>query len=236
VNESFLPKIFSLEKVSLWFVFLFLMVLTFFSSNIPFFWDGDLLSREAHFYFENNFSGFILPTTLDRDGTPVLYAVYLASVWKLFGKTLLISHLALLPFLLGIAWEYFKLAKTFLRTSMIPFAMLLLICEPTFVTQSIIMGFDIFMLYFFLLSLNSLLTSRPLTYSLSLSILGLCGIRGIILAGSLIIVHTAIRLIVDKKIQYKELQRSHISIKQDGFLFPAHRNILNIVNWFLSRC
>ncbi|MBK5286071.1 MAG: hypothetical protein JJE25_11785, partial [Bacteroidia bacterium] len=204
MRESFLPKNFSLEKASLWFVFLFLIGLTFFNSNIPFFWDGDLLSREAHFYFENNFPGFILPADLDRDGTPVLYAVYLAAIWKLFGKTLLISHLALLPFLLGIAWEYFKLAKKFLNASMISFAMLLLVFEPTFVTQSVIMGFDILMLYFFLVSLNALLLSNKIVYSLSLSLLGLCGIRGIILAVSLLIIHAALRLLIDRKIKYKE--------------------------------
>ena len=194
------------EKISLFFVFAFFTALTFVCRNIPFFWDGDLFSQEAHFYFTNNFSGIILPPELDRDGTPLLFAAYFAAVWSLLGKTLLISHIALLPVLLGIAWEYYKLSKKFLSESMIPFAMLLLLFEPTFITQSIVMGYDVALLYFFLLALNALLSGRGMLYGTALSLLGLCSIRGIMLAITLLLIHAAIRLVNEKKFNVRELR------------------------------
>ena len=202
----FLSKSFSAEKISLWFVLIFFTGLTFFFRNIPFFWDGDLLSQEAHFYFGNNFSSFVLPPMLDRDGTPVLYAVYLAAAWKLLGKTLLASHIALLPFLLGTVREYYNLAKKFLSSGMIPFAMLLLIFEPTFTTQSILMGYDIALVCFFLMALNALLSSQTKLCALALTLMGLCSVRGIILAITLMLIHILILLIVEKKFRLKEFR------------------------------
>ena len=174
----------------------------------------------------------------------MLFAVYLASVWKLFGRTLLISHIALLPVLLGIAWEYFKLSKKFLRENMIPFAMLLLLFEPTFITQSIVMGYDVMLLYFFLLALNALLLGRRMLYGMAIALLGLCSVRGIMLGITLLMIHSAMRIIIDKKISAGELKmyvlpfvilsqwRCGIITGQDGFSYHQRPNIPATVRLF----
>jgi hypothetical protein len=109
--------------------------------------------------------------------------------WKFFGKTLLVSHLAVLPFLLGIAWEYYKLAKKFLPAYLIPFALLLLISEPTVTSQSIFMSYDISKAYFFLLALNALMQKEKILFLISIGLLSLCSIRGIFLSGSIFLIH-----------------------------------------------
>lgn len=175
-------------KITLLFSFLFFILLTVYASSIPFFWDGTFFSELSVHFYENGFNGFVAPANVDTGGFP-LFSVYLTFIWKLFGKTLLVSHLAVLPFVIGIAYEYYKLAKRFLSAAILPFAMLLLALEPTLITQTILMGYDILLIYFFLLSLNALLNRQNTIYSIGLAFLFLCSIRGEMVAASHFIIH-----------------------------------------------
>lgn len=190
------------NKLIFLFTFLFFAFLTAFSLHIPFFWDGIFFSESAVHFFENGSDNFITPIQVDTGGFP-LYPIYLSVVWKVLGKTLLVSHLAMFPFLIGIAYEYYKLAKRFLKESMLPFAMVLLVVEPTFITQSILMGYDILMVYFFLVALNSLLRKNQLLYSLALTLLCLSSMRGIMLGISLFIMDIILNSVFEKKINVK---------------------------------
>jgi len=168
----------SSKKISLYLVFFFFIALTFFSREIPFFWDECYYIPTAHHIFDSNFSSIIPPVNVDRGSFP-FYGFYMALWWKIFGKSLAVSHAAILPLLIGIAWEYYRLAKTFLSEKWIPFALLLLVLEPTFITQSILMGHDLFLVYFFLLSVNALLAGKKIIYVCSLCLLALHNIKGI---------------------------------------------------------
>ncbi len=200
------PLNISIEKISLYFVFVFFIVLTFFSREIPFFWDGLWYSQISHYYYNNNFSSLLVPADLDHTGSPLIYWTYLALIWEFFGKTLLVSHLAVLPFLLGITWEYYKLAKRFLSDKMIPWAMLLLLLEPTVITQSILMGYDISQLYFFLLALNALLQRNGILYSFSFFLLTYCSVRGVIMGFSLFLIHLLLLKFFAKKNFFHEMK------------------------------
>src|SRR3989344_2492238 len=124
--------------------FIFLILLTIFSLNIPFFWDSTFFSTTAVHFYHNGMNGFIGPVKYDTGGFP-LYSTYLTMAWKFFGKTLTVSHLAMFPFLFGALYEFFKLAKRYLNERTILFALILLIIHPVFITQSILMGYDIIM-------------------------------------------------------------------------------------------
>lgn len=177
------------------FTFLFFILLTVYSLNIPFFWDGTFFSETAVNFYLDGVNEFIAPPNTDTGGFP-LYPVYHALMWKLFGKSLLVSHLAMLPMLLACVYEYFKLAKRFLSEQMLPLAMIILICEPTFVTQGILMGYDILIGWFFLMALNALLDQRNKLFSLALLLLCCSSIRGIMLGVALL----ALDLVLHKKI------------------------------------
>lgn len=204
-SNPVIQKPFAAGKIFLYIAFLFFIILTFYFSHIPFFWDGLTYVQAAHFYYGHNFSALILPENLDICGSPLIHWMYVALSWKIFGKTLLISHLALLPFLLGIAWEYYKLAKRFLKVEFVPLAMLLLLCEPALTTQSITMGYDISKLYLFLLALNALLSGKGMLYSIAITLLCLCSIRGIMLAVFLGIIHIVFMKMIRKGFRMKEL-------------------------------
>lgn len=164
----------------------FFALLTAYSLRIPFFWDGTFFSEIAVRFYDSGFHPFPDPAAPDTGGFP-LYPAYMALAWKCFGKSLPVSHLAMLPFVAGIAFEYIKTASRFLKPSFVFAALLLLLCEPVFVTQSILMGYDILMVYFFMLALNALLSDKKLLFSAALLLLCLSSMRGIFLGASLLL-------------------------------------------------
>jgi hypothetical protein len=168
-------------------VFVFFLVLTFCSMHIPFFWDGTFFSGLSLYFYENGYNGFIAPQANDTGGFP-LFSAYLTFMWKCFGKTLWVSHFAMLPFLIGIAYEYFKLAKRFISTNMIALSMLLLVIEPVFLTQSLLMGYDIVITCFFLLALNALYDDKKFIFSIAILLLCMISVRGVMLAGALFMI------------------------------------------------
>ncbi len=176
------------NKIFLWLCFFVFILLTFYFSDIPFFWDGTFVSEVACKLYDGTYKLLPLPPIHDNNTVIPVFSFYLFAVWKLFSKSLLISHLALLPFLIGIVYEFYKLCKLFLKQNIIPFALLLLMLEPTFMTQSILMSYDIILLYLFLLLLNLLLIEKYITFSLIIPFLAMYSVRGIFLAFSLAII------------------------------------------------
>lgn len=180
----------SAGKISLYLVLCFFLALTFFSREIPFFWDEVYYIGTAFHMYDSNFQSIIPPLEYDRGNFP-FYGFYMACWWKVFGKTLSVSHIAMLPVLLGITWEYYWLAKKIIPEKWIPFALLLLVLEPTFITQSILMEHDIFLLYFFLLSVRGLLYDKKNLYAFSFCLLAFHNIKGIPIACALVIFYFA---------------------------------------------
>ncbi|MDF2437239.1 MAG: hypothetical protein K0Q95_1615 [Bacteroidota bacterium] len=172
-------------------VSLIYLALTFISINVPFFWDGTFFSFVAVQFYEKGFNGFIAHIDGDTGGFP-LYSTYLALTWKLLGKSLLVSHIAMLPFMIGIAKEYLKLASKYLSGNTLLFSSLLLLLEPVLLTQSILMGYDLIMVYFFLLSLNHLQQKKDYQFAIALTLLSMCSVRGIILSCSLLTIDLAL--------------------------------------------
>lgn len=177
--------------------FILLTLLTFFSYQIPFFWDGTFFSALSVNFYNSGMNGFIAPESFDTGGFP-LYSIYLTMTWKCFGKTLFVSHLAMLPFLVGLVYEFFKLGKRYLNDKTIVLALVLLMLEPVFITQSMLMGYDIIIAYFFLLSLNALYNNKNILYSIALILLCLISVRGIMLASALFVID----LLKNKKINF----------------------------------
>lgn len=66
--------------------------------TLPYHWDGALfVAPAARDLLQNNFSPFIFRYT--NFAHPPLFIAGLALIWKLFGKSLLVAHLYILPFL-----------------------------------------------------------------------------------------------------------------------------------------
>src|SRR5438045_3352806 len=88
--------------------FLLPIVVVFLSRNNPFFGDTTYHSTIAQWFLETDFKSLILPFDMDA-GHPPFFGAYLAIVWKAFGKSLAVSHFAVLPFIIGIYWQLYRL-------------------------------------------------------------------------------------------------------------------------------
>lgn len=222
--------ILSLEKIFLYLVFVFFIALTIFFRKIPFFWDENYYISTAHHILDSDFTSIIPPLEADRGNFP-FYGFYMALWWQLSGKSLLMSHIAILPLLLGIVWEYYCLAKKFLSEKWIPLALLLLVLEPTFITQSILMGHDLFLIYFFLLSANAVLDGKKILYIFSLCLLALHNIKGIPPAFSLFLFYFYYHhFVVHKRIQLTDIL-IHILPALLWIAWMSYHK--HITNWYL---
>lgn len=186
--------------------FLFFIALTFFVSNNFFFWDTiNLVSAPAHFFYKSNFASLILPTHIDTGHIPAL-GYYIALVWKVFGKNLVIAHLAMLPFILGIVFQVFLLVKHFVSTPIfVVWAMILILSDATLLSQIILVSPDIVLLFFFLLGLNAIVSQKRNLLLLVLFGLFLISMRGIIAAFTL--------FLIDFILTYKKTNIFSTSIK-----------------------
>ncbi len=146
-----------------------------------FFWDTVLLaSKPAHFFYENNFSRYLIPDEMDSGHIP-LFGAYLALLWKLLGKSLFVSHLAVLPFSLGIVRQTYQLLKKFLPEKYLPLAFFLLIADPTLLAQATLVSPDIPLMFFFLLTLNNIFSNNSLLLALGFAGMACISTRGLML-------------------------------------------------------
>lgn len=173
-----------LDNVLLLVFILLYVIVNMLSVNLPFFWDTILISRIATFFLDSEFSTLNLPLEMDA-GHPPFFALYIAYAWKLFGKTLIASHLAMLPVLIGMAWQLFRFARQFVSPKYMPVAVCFLFFEPTVLAQSTMVSTDIVMVFFYFLALNSLIKRQKILYIIALTALMLINVRGIVLTATL---------------------------------------------------
>jgi hypothetical protein len=156
-------------------------ILIYLSGGNIFFWDTiQLGSKQAHWYFENNFSVLLLPDLIDS-GHPPLFGIYLAALWKVFGKTLMISHLAMLPFLFGILFYSYKLGQYFIGENYAWLFPLFIMANPCYLGHSILISPDILLLCFLLFAFYYILKNKRNHAILGLLGLSLISTRGMAL-------------------------------------------------------
>jgi hypothetical protein len=166
------------------FAYLFFILLFILTRNFPFFWDKDILfSRMAHWLLENHFS-IVLPDNLDP-GYPPALGYLLAITWQLFGISLPAAHALMLPFTLGIVWQSNRLIRTFLPGEDSGFALLIIIINTTFLSQTVVFSTDLVMLFFMLLGLNAIIANKRVWLMLAITGLLFSHMRGLTVAATL---------------------------------------------------
>lgn len=176
-------------------------LLTYTSQQHIFF--GDMVqfgSRHAHYFFENNFSSLWLPNSLDS-GHPPIFGMYMALCWKIFGKSLVVSHWAMFPFLVSIAVALPRLITRYLGYANLNFICLLFVFEPTLISQASLTSPDIVLVSFFLWALVFYNEEKYTWLSLILIPMSFISLRGMMVLFALFI---AI-LIDQKKINKKTI-------------------------------
>lgn len=160
------------------------MTLIIWAIKDGFFWDSvQLGSKHAHFYFENNLVFRILPDEINSGHLPI-FGYYLALVWKIFGKSLIVSHLAMLPFVFGIVFFVNQLCRLRFSGPLFLLYVLVLLSDPTLVAQVGLMGPDLPLICFFLASLYYHSSRNEILKSLFLLLLSMISMRGMFLVSA----------------------------------------------------
>lgn len=140
------------------------------------FWDMVYVTKTANLIYDCNFSAVIFPGA--DNGAPPLYSIYIAGLWTVFGKSLLICHIAVLPFVLGLLYQYRKLAAGYLKKEYLSAALLLLFFMPVLITQIVFAGYDILLVFLILTALNSIKENKKGLIALSMFLLPVVVGRG----------------------------------------------------------
>lgn len=163
-------------------------VLFFANVQNAFFWDTiQLGSQHATYYLNNHFISLALPDDIDSGHIP-FFGFYLALVWKVFGRTLFVSHLAMLPFILGIFWQLNQLIKHFFESKYFGLTFCLLLLDPTLLAQMTLISPDVLLVFFFLLAFNSILKNHKIIVAISVLSLFLTSMRGMMISLLLLII------------------------------------------------
>ncbi len=175
INNSSL----SLTSFLVGFASIYFAIIVFFSSNLPFFWDDILLgSKFAHHFYEDGLGALILRPEFDC-GHPPFFGWYMGAMWKLFGRSLAVSHWAIFPFLIGIAYFYVQNARYFLTDKWLPLALAFLLVEPTVAAQASMGTSDIVLLMAYLMASYCILYEKRWGLMLAILLMAAVNLRGI---------------------------------------------------------
>jgi len=181
-------------------IMLFFVVLTWLARDHSFFWDTiQLSSLQAHWFYENGFDQFLLPAAIDS-GHPPAFGWYLALMWKVFGKSLMVSHFAMLPFLLGTVYWLYRLGKYLFNGLWVLAVPLLMILDPVYLGQSVLVSPDIALVYFFLMVLLGVFEKRNWMILLGGFGLALISMRGMMVLASLFVFSWALSFLQERRI------------------------------------
>ncbi|MGH1432901.1 MAG: hypothetical protein ACRBG0_00425 [Lewinella sp.] len=151
----------------------------------PFFWDTiQLGARHADWFYNQPLSTLLLPDEMDSGHIPA-FGYYLATCWRLFGQTLLVSHLAMFPFIWLVLWQGYRLVNKLdigFRFATLALALGVLLLDATLVAQLSLVSPDIVLIGAFFLGINSILKKTPIWLGIAILLLGLTSLRGMMVA------------------------------------------------------
>lgn len=178
-------------------------LLKLYNCDVPIFWDSiDCLSRTAHLIYDNDMRYYVIDPKFDN-GDPHILPYYLAFVWSVFGKSLLVSHLAFMPFAIGSFIQMANLSKRVLgedKCGLMAFVLgcAVMFCDTSFLSQMMLVSVDVCVVFFSLYTINKILAGSRVGL-----IFGFMGLivtrRGMLIAASLMVVYFLGLLLRDKK-------------------------------------
>ena len=196
-----------------------LFILGLFITNIENCFFGDTVqlgSKHASYYLECNFSHLLLPISIDSGHIPS-FGMYIAFVWKIFGRNLIVSHLAILPFTLGIIWQLGKIVNYYFNKEHAGLVVFLLMLDPSLLSQITLISPDVPLVFFFLLAWNSLLKNKKEVLMVAVFFLFLTSMRGMMISVCLLIIDILYNL------NYKESIKNVfvVLVKRSMIYLPA---------------
>ncbi|MBP6695890.1 MAG: hypothetical protein KA161_12230, partial [Saprospiraceae bacterium] len=175
------------SRTNIVYTFLVLLYICLWASSVNdfFFWDTiQLGSKQAHFFYEASEFSLLLPNEIDSGHFP-LFGLYLSVWWDFFGKTLFVSHLAMLPWVLWITYVIFRLTTIYCSENYRYLMVFILCLEPTLLAQITLISPDVILIASFLSGWFYYQKNNIVLLSLFFLILCLISLRGFMVAGAL---------------------------------------------------
>lgn len=147
------------------------------------FWDNVIFISQMGnaLYHHGILSWGSIPVEHDP-GHPPFVASMMVLSWYLFGRTLLVSHLILWPFIFGIVWQLYSLCSFFIKSRTLCYlAVLFLLIDTTILAHIISIDIEVPLLFFCLYAVNSILLCNDKHKCLALMLLSMVSLRGMML-------------------------------------------------------
>ncbi len=180
------------DTLVLLFILVIQTILVWINQSNFLFWDTIQFAGKHpnHFYANGLDQGLLFPLDLDS-GHPPSFGIFLCSVWKLFGKTLELTHWVMWPFLIGIHISLFRLSEYLLikpKWTLNALAM----CCPFYLGHSILVSPDIPLLFGFLLCLFGILKQKKWCITIGALLMAVLSLRGMSLLLPLVLYYSKI--------------------------------------------
>lgn len=184
------------NRIILYSVVLIYALLTSICLNNCYFWDNiQQISKEAHWFYLNDFHQLLMPAQNSGSDIvatgyhPPLMGIMTASLWKLFGYKVWVSHIFIFLWSLVLIYNIWKIIKKLFPKKLTGWILLITLLESTLLTQFSIASPDFILFTAFILSLRALFENKK--YLLAIGVFFLCCInmRGIFVGTFLLIVN-----------------------------------------------
>ncbi len=200
-----------------YFLFSMPVILT---ARLPFFWDTlQLASRHAHFFYETGFSSLFLPDNMDSGHIPA-FGMFLALMWMIFGKTMLVSHLSMLPFVLGAVYFSGRVVRVLINDRHPWFWTILLLGDAAIVTQFTLVSPDVWLLFFFSMAICGFFENRRLLLTIAVAGLTLTSMRGMMITAALFMAGWITSIISQRKEHFIPVSWDYIKKSFPVYLVP----------------
>lgn len=148
-----------------------------------------------------------------------LMGIYLAVLWSVFGKSLLVSHLAMLPFLLGAWYFLLRVGHFFLGENTAWLLVVFTFLDPVFAGQTVLVTPDIAVICFFLAALDAVLQQRKIRLAVSAILLAALSMRGMMIVLALYFFSLAAQVIVSGKSPFTNPKKAFLFLWKNAVPF-----------------
>lgn len=160
-------------------------VLTFISWDYCFFWDTiQQTTKEAHWFYLQNFSKFLMPQYTSGSeivGTgchPPLMGIMTALLWKAFGYKLYVLHCFAFLWAVILIYNLQLLVSKYVEKQYQGWLLLILVLEPTILSQFVIASPDFILFSAFVWAFRSILEKQKLSTAIAIFFVCCINMRG----------------------------------------------------------
>lgn len=156
-----------------------------------FFWDTIQLSSKQASYFYYFPAAFpLLPDVIDS-GHPPGFGGYLALWWALLGRSLWVSHLAMVPWLWLLIYQVFRLSQQLSPAAALGLMAGIVLADPVLLGQMVLISPDVAVAGLFLLGVRGLLSANDRYLSAAVLVLSFMSLRGMMVGFALYLADVA---------------------------------------------